>query len=43
MIVLQTGCIFAYLILGMQASIFGACPKLSQDKLGGLRHEGHLA
>jgi len=27
--------------LGMQASIFGGCP--SQDKLGGLQQEGHLA
>jgi len=27
--------------LGMQASIFGACP--SQDKLAGLCQEGHLA
>jgi len=28
-------------LLGMQDSIFGACP--SQDKVGGLQQEGHLA
>jgi len=27
----------------MQASIFGACSKPSQDKVGGLLQEGHLA